>query len=511
MLDDRRVQRDRPVEARVHQVDAAARRVHLLAARARRSGTSAGRSRSGRSRRCSSRGSRSSASAEDAVRVELALGCARAAASTALVAPCRSAGSLARVGDARRGADDGLVDPGERVGEPARGEARRGRARRPGARATRPRLAAPPPRRRRGRAARELRLDRARRSLEEHRDAPRVEDVERARLRAGSEGAARRRPPASSVSTTSVRVGASAAGAAGSSRGRSARAVPREPQTSLREVVAGDVLHDLAAGAGDRAVREHERDAEDEVARRAEAVPQRARRGSVASSAPTVGSPGGSSESRCPCSAEAPRAASRAARRPRRCRSGRRPRARGRGRARRSSASSPIRDASRPSACAAAQERVGRLLEARDARQRRSSRAGARGTGPAPRRRGAASGAPCPGCRARPGRTRAAAARTTSRSRSENIRGIEHALSIPTPCSPVSEPPASRQASRIASASSAPAPSRRPPRRRGRAGGGCRRPRGRRCRRAGRGSPTAPRSAAAPPGSRVRGTTPSWT
>ena len=53
----------------------------------------------------------------------------------------------------------------------------------------------------------------------------------------------------------------------------------REP--SLRaadeacEVVARDVLHHLAAGVGDRAVGEHERDAEDEIAGRPEAVSQR--------------------------------------------------------------------------------------------------------------------------------------------------------------------------------------------------------------------------------------------
>ena len=55
-----------------------------------------------------------------------------------------------------------------------------------------------------------------------------------------------------------------------------------ERETSLgaahesREVVAGDVLDDLAARARDRPVREHERRAEDEVARRAEAVAERA-------------------------------------------------------------------------------------------------------------------------------------------------------------------------------------------------------------------------------------------
>ena len=43
-----------------------------------------------------------------------------------------------------------------------------------------------------------------------------------------------------------------------------------------REVVARDVLDDLATGVRHRSVGEHERHAEDEVARRAEAVPERA-------------------------------------------------------------------------------------------------------------------------------------------------------------------------------------------------------------------------------------------
>ena len=55
-----------------------------------------------------------------------------------------------------------------------------------------------------------------------------------------------------------------------------------EPELPLRaahelpEVVARDVLHDLAAGARDRSVTEHQRDAEDEVAGCPEAVGERA-------------------------------------------------------------------------------------------------------------------------------------------------------------------------------------------------------------------------------------------
>ena len=81
---------------------------------------------------------------------------------------------------------------------------------------------------------------------------------------------------ASSVSTTTV--------AAVTGIGMEAEADPadeREPATraadELAEVVAGDVLDDLAAGVDDRAVGEHERDAEHEVAGRAEPVAQRAR------------------------------------------------------------------------------------------------------------------------------------------------------------------------------------------------------------------------------------------
>ena len=44
------------------------------------------------------------------------------------------------------------------------------------------------------------------------------------------------------------------------------------PAHELAEVVARNVLDDLAAGVDDRAVREHERDAEHEVAWGAEAV-----------------------------------------------------------------------------------------------------------------------------------------------------------------------------------------------------------------------------------------------
>ena len=65
------------------------------------------------------------------------------------------------------------------------------------------------------------------------------------------------------------------------------------------------------------------------------------------------------------------------------------------------------------------------------------------------RRRGAASGRPCRDCRVPSDRTRGARVSITSRSSSENIRGMYSALSAPTPCSPVIDPPASMQYCRI--------------------------------------------------------------
>ena len=134
------------------------------------------------------------------------------------------------------------------------------------------------------------------------------------------------------------------------------------------------------------------------------------------------------------------------------------------------------------------------------------SRAGGRGTAPAPRRRAAASGRACPGlaspCGSKALRKRCIAARSASL----NISGIAHALSVPTPCSPVIEPPASTHASRIgcASSSARAACALDRVRRRGRAGAGCRRRRGRRCRRAGRALATARRCGAAPRQARAR-------
>ena len=110
---------------------------------------------------------------------------------------------------------------------------------------------------------------------------------------------------------------------------------------------------------------------------------------------------------------------------------------------------------SSPSGTAPSTRRSGRPARARSEPFRHPlplERDGA-GTGRAPRRTAAASAGACPGCRARRGRTPAAARSIAARSASENIHGIEHTLSTPIPCSPVSDPPASTHASRISAAS----------------------------------------------------------
>ncbi len=178
-----------------------------------------------------------------------------------------------RVGDARRGADDGFVEPSERCGEPARVEAHtseRGALSR-----TRPLPlsdvdfdAADESRR-----SRDLRFDRARRSLEEDEDASRVQDVERARLQLGA------KEQSDEVSGV---VGLDREGPCGlrewvqtEARANDQRESSLRAADEAREVVARDVLDDLPASAGDGPVCEHERDPEDEIAGRPVAVSQR--------------------------------------------------------------------------------------------------------------------------------------------------------------------------------------------------------------------------------------------
>ena len=188
-----------------------------------------------------------------------------------------SAHGVGEVGDARGRPDDG--GRGARRGTPAARRARTtsARAPRPGASATRPRPRRPsrsPPTSDAGR--RDLRRDGGGAALEQHCDAAGVEDVERARDELGGEQRRGDRRRVVRLDDDRRR--------GGHGVGMEAQADPadeREPAAraadELAEVVAGDVLDDLAAGVDDRAVGEHERDAEHEVARRAEAVAQRAR------------------------------------------------------------------------------------------------------------------------------------------------------------------------------------------------------------------------------------------
>ena len=157
---------------------------------------------------------------------------------------------------------------------------------------------------------------------------------------------------------------------------------------------------------------------------RSRIVPKRWRSGPERSSsrhcAERRRSPGGSSDSRWPCAASVACSCASAQSAPDDARSGRRARTRSRRRA-----LTALREAG-------ALERVHAV--------------GAR----APRRTGAASGTPCRDWRARPGRSARRSRAIASRSASLNSSGIAQALSVPMPCSPVSEPPASMQASRIA-------------------------------------------------------------
>ena len=119
----------------------------------------------------------------------------------------------------------------------------------------------------------ELLAHRALRALEEQRDPAGVEDVERARLEA---------PPAELADDArrvarldDERRGALRQRMEAQRDARDEREPPLGAADELPEVVAGDVLHDLAARARDRAVAEDERHAQHEVARGAEAMRER--------------------------------------------------------------------------------------------------------------------------------------------------------------------------------------------------------------------------------------------
>ena len=113
----------------------------------------------------------------------------------------------------------------------------------------------------------------ARADLEQHGDTPGMNNVERARLEPRAEQRRDDRGAVLGLDEQRLR--------SLRQRVQAEAHAPDERQPSLGaayetgEVVARDVLHDFAAGVRDRPVCEHESDAEDEVARRAEAMAER--------------------------------------------------------------------------------------------------------------------------------------------------------------------------------------------------------------------------------------------
>ena len=177
------------------------------------------------------------------------------------------------------------------------------------------------------------------------------------------------------------------------------RVAARRAADELAEVVAGDVLDDRAARVRDRAVGEHERDPEQQVARRAEAMPARPER-SPARQPPIVGSPGGSSASSWRWGASLARSAERrtpastvTVRSPASCAS-----TRSSSRERDLDVAPGASDRDAPAAGGRRAQQLRQLVDGRrlrDARQARPSRADACGAARAPRRRGAASAGAC--------------------------------------------------------------------------------------------------------------------
>ena len=310
-------------------------------ATARRSGRSAGRSRSGRSRR--------SAPGPHRLRTT------RSASGAPALAP---GARVLGVGDA--------AGPGATSGAASAAPARRrgSQRRRPGrsacsARISSQRSASSPP------SARELRVDRRAREPSNS-TCSSSSDAGRRRSGTSCEWCSARQRDAS-ITTRARRRGQRVQ----PQRDPLDRAEPAaRAAEELAEVVAGDVLDDLPAGVRAQSRR---RSTTVTPSTRSRIVPKRWRSGPERSSSrhsPSVGSPGGSSESRWPCSASGAlqRARARIAAR-RRSRSGRPARTRAR---RRRSEAAP---------------------------RGRPARAGARGRGRAPRRTGAASGRPCRGWR----------------------------------------------------------------------------------------------------------------
>ena len=412
MLGDGAVERDRAVESGVHEVDAPARRVHLLAPEHVR------------------RARRQAEAAVDAVARELAdhaaerlpLGssCARIALAAGDAAERRRGSGRRRsardVGDAGAGRTTASSSAASVAGEPPGREAQpaaRGalalprlvpdRRRRP----RRPRRAPAPPRAAPATAARHPSKSTA------TRPGWRTSSALGCELRASS-------APATDAGVVGLdderarrlreRVEAEAR------RARSARAVPREPQTSSAEVVARDVLHDLARrrSRSSRRRARASRRGRGRAARRSGVAAGRrrssraARRssgrraGRARGAGPCRASAALSSDSRTPASTvqvRSPASCSRIAVEP----VGRQVVA--------DANRLPVRP-SRPRSSAEASSRLETLGKAR------SSRARGRGTGRAPRRRAGGSGSPCRGCRCPSG----------SNARAEALEDVEVAL-----------------------------------------------------------------------------------
>ena len=120
----------------------------------------------------------------------------------------------------------------------------------------------------------DLRLHRALGSFEQRRHTTGVEDIERARLQLRCEKRAGHRSRVLRLDDDRARRLRQRVQTEADARDEGEPSFGSADESP--EVVARDVLHDLAAGIRDRAVGENERRAEDEVTRSAEAVAQRA-------------------------------------------------------------------------------------------------------------------------------------------------------------------------------------------------------------------------------------------
>ena len=411
MRDDGRVERDRPVHEALHQVDPAARRVHLLVPQ------HVGRAR------------RQAEAAVDAVGDQLRLHASTPSGSRAARTRSASGGQL--VSTSR-----GTYAVSRRARKGGGGPSRPSNGTRPPASAWKASSsgqgsASSPPSSARAPAS-WASTPRAR-ALEEERELARNVQIGGARREL-------RQPQLPQQPAPFLRVRRRHHERAGLGRERmEAQAHPRdqaEPPAraaeELPEVVARDVLDDLAARVRDRAVGEHHGHPEHEVAHGSEAVAARPRE---------VGRDAGPDRRVAGRVEREPLAVLAEARVQRREAD---PRLDDAGEVARlvlEHGVEPGRRERRPDLDALGVPHEGRRLGdgagLKGAQRGLPSRAGACGRGPgtSPQRRGV--GNALPGFE-RPAGSNARRTRCiTSRSSSPNISGIEHALSVPTPCSPV--------------------------------------------------------------------------